>query len=365
MLSNIITTEAELNDLMLLCQKQSWLAVDFEFHRRSTYYSKLCLIQLATLEWTAVVDVLAEDIQDRIADFLQNLAQCQQLVFYSPSQDFEIWQNLTDSVPDRSFDVQVAMALLGKGVQIGFSKAVELCLQVKMDKAHQQSDWRIRPLSSEQLNYAVQDAEQLARLYQYVLQHLSPEALQAVAEEMQETCRQFMTVKPKEQLWWRLSRKAYEATLKTQLKLQGLAIWREQQAMLLNKARTRILPDDVLIFFAQAPNLDPIKHYKYLKNAQKTSLKQAWQEAEQMTHEQLCLPKAFDRPSDSERAQIKQLQRVLESKGQAIGIKGSEIAGKDVLYHFICDPERSKLSSGWRRFVLGEDFFRRGKIDPS
>ncbi len=365
MLNNIITTEAELNDLLLLCQEQSWLAVDFEFHRRSTYYSKLCLIQIATLEWTAVVDVLAEDIQDHIAEFLQNLTLCQQLVFFSPSQDFEIWQNLTDSVPDRSFDVQVAMILLGKGVQIGFSKAVELCLQVKMDKAHQQSDWRIRPLSSEQINYAVQDAKQLARLYQYVLQHLSPEALQAVAEEMQEVCRQFMTVTPKEQLWWKLSRESYEATPRTQLKLQVLAIWRDQQAKLLNQAPSRILRTKALIFFAQASNSEPIKHYWYLDNAQKSSLKQAWQEAEQMSHEQLCLPKAFDRPTDSERAQIKQLQRVLESKGQAIGLKGSEIAGKEVLYHFICDPERSKLSSGWRRFVLGEDFFRRGKIDPS
>ena len=140
-----ITTTAELKAFCDKVRGQSFVAVDTEFMRETTYWPKLCLIQAAAPSAEATIDPLSEDID--LEPFLEILRDEKILkVFHAARQDVEIFNNL-QAMPKPLFDTQVAGMAAGFGEQIAYDALVRQMLRVDIDKSSRFTDWARRALS--------------------------------------------------------------------------------------------------------------------------------------------------------------------------------------------------------------------------
>lgn len=234
-------------DLETFCQKlntQEFVCVDFEFLREHSYFAKLCLIQIASITESAIIDPLAEDINlQSFFDLMQN--QSLTKVFHSSRQDIEIVYNLSGKTPQPLFDTQIAAQAAGFGEASSYESLVEHILHISLDKSSRLSDWSRRPLSETQLNYALSDVTHLVNIYQYLKSWLENEnRLDWIAEEMQAlTDENLYKINPYD-LWQKMRHRSHNALFLTTLR--ELAAWREQRAISRNVPRQSFLKDAVL-----------------------------------------------------------------------------------------------------------------------
>ena len=136
-------------DLAAACSRLSqhpFVTVDTEFMRETTYYPKLCLIQMATPDEGLLVDPLAPGID--LTPFLDLMADERVIkVFHSARQDLEIVWNMGGIVPHPLFDTQVAAMVCGYGNSVSYEQLVNDLAKARVDKSSRFTDWSRRPLS--------------------------------------------------------------------------------------------------------------------------------------------------------------------------------------------------------------------------
>ncbi len=358
-----ITTDSTFPSLLKTCMECKWVSIDMEFYRRTTYYPQLCLIQIASPNFVEMIDVLACD-KKTLNDFLRALAEHPLLVFYSPDQDLEIWKLWTGSTPNNVFDVQVAMTMLGFGLQVGFSKAVESCLGIRLDKSQQKTDWRCRPLSQKQLDYAEKDATNLADLYDFCVQRMDASMQSAVIEESLVNAQRILKNREEKTLWW-LLKAAQSVPKKNQRILQELAIWREQCAQQSNKARQHFIRDEMLINIAMndfdiATLTRLVKHPEYAKTCY-----EAWFRGKHGRIDELLEKVIPYTMTSREKATINAVKKFIKPYAQELNIQVKDVAGNKTLLAFMRNAEKCPLFIGWRYWLVGRELRAYAKIQQA
>ena len=128
-----ITTTAELQAFCDRIADAPFIAVDTEFMRETTYWPRLCLIQVGCPEGNAVIDPLAEGLD--LAPLLAVLADpAVEKVFHAARQDVEIFHNL-GAIPEPLFDTQIAGMAAGFGEQVAYDALARKILKVELDKS--------------------------------------------------------------------------------------------------------------------------------------------------------------------------------------------------------------------------------------
>lgn len=226
-----------------------FVCIDTEFMRESTFYSILCLVQVATTEDEAIIDPLADGIDlSPLNEIL--LDEGITKVLHAARQDMEIFYRICGAVPKPIFDTQIAGMALGLGDSAGYGALVKARLEINLDKGARFTDWSRRPLSEKQLSYALADVTHLRDLYPDVLTELEEKGrLSWVMEEMAQHMDESLYTFEPEQAWQRLklrgNKKQYLAALK------AAAAWRERQAIKKDVPRRRVLKDDAMYDLAQ------------------------------------------------------------------------------------------------------------------
>lgn len=235
------------NDLETACQRLaegSFICVDTEFHRETTYWPELCLIQASCENYEVIIDPMAEDLD--IGPFLHLLADTSRpKVFHAARQDLEIFNRLLGTPPAPVFDTQIAAMALGIGDSISYDNLIQRILKRRIDKSSQFTDWKRRPLTEKQLVYALGDVTHLRDVYVKMLQRLEDQnRLDWVQAEMAELTDPALYDVSPENAWKRLKlrkpQKEYAAIF------ASVAAWREEKAQAINKPRRRILKDDAI-----------------------------------------------------------------------------------------------------------------------
>ena len=249
----ITTTEA----LESFCERLSgepFVAVDTEFMRETTYWPKLCLVQVAGAGEAHAIDPLAEDLSlEPLLRLLANTTVTK--VFHAARQDVEIFHNL-GVIPQPLFDTQVAAMAAGFGDQVSYDGLVRQMLKKDIDKGSRFTDWARRPLSDSQLSYALGDVVYLARLYPLLLARLEREGRLAwVSEEMAGLANPMLYDVTPENAWKRLKPRRHSAKYLAAFK--ATAVWREKTAQLRDQPRGRILKDEAIDEIATQLPLDP------------------------------------------------------------------------------------------------------------
>jgi ribonuclease D len=161
---NVITNGDGLAEFCAAIANEPFIALDTEFLRENTYWPKLCLIQAAAEGVEAVIDPLAPGID--LAPFYAVLADPAVLkVFHAARQDLEIFFKAMTTMPAPVFDTQIGAMACGYGESIAYDALVAGELKRRIDKSHRFTDWSRRPLSPDQLAYALADVTHLRDLH--------------------------------------------------------------------------------------------------------------------------------------------------------------------------------------------------------
>ena len=240
----LITGSAELESLCRKFARRNFVGVDTEFLRRSTYRAKLCLVQLASGNDAAAIDVLAPGI-DLAPLYELMLNRRVTKVFHSASQDLELFHLILGEVPQPIFDTQIAAMVCGYGEQPSYAKMVEEVEGIELQKSDQRSDWSRRPLTASQVEYAVQDVAYLEPIYRLLSKRLKKSGREEwVASEMAPlTDKDTYRSEPRD-AWLRISLR--RPSPKALAVLREVATWREMTADRLDLPRTWIMKDSVL-----------------------------------------------------------------------------------------------------------------------
>jgi ribonuclease D len=249
-LMNVITSTAALAAACERLVRHPYVTVDTEFMRETTYYPKLCLLQVASIEEALIIDPLAQSLD--LEPFFALLRDERVVkVFHAARQDIEIFWHMARTIPRPLFDTQVAAMVCGYGDQVGYEQLANDLGKAKIDKTQRFTDWSRRPLSEAQLSYAQADVTHLRAVYEALSAQLAASGRETwLAEDMAvlEAPTTYET-KP-EDAWQRLA-----ARLKKQRDLGILievAAWRERDAQKRDVPRQRILRDDAVMEVVQA-----------------------------------------------------------------------------------------------------------------
>jgi len=241
---NLITTTA---DLAAACERMSrhtFVTVDTEFLRETTYYPLLCVAQIATSDEAVVIDALAQDLD--LAPFFELMANESVLkVFHAARQDIEIVWHQAKLVPRPIFDTQVAAMVLGYGDSISYDQLVQRITGDVIDKSNRFTDWSRRPLSAAQVSYAISDVTHLREVFLSLSADLQSRGRSEwVGEEMEVLTSPDTYRADPESAWERLKtrvRKPRELSV-----LMEVAAWREREAQSRDVPRGRVLKDEAI-----------------------------------------------------------------------------------------------------------------------
>ncbi|PHY12515.1 ribonuclease D [Caulobacter sp. B11] len=365
-----ITTTAALAEFCNELKGQPFIAVDTEFMRETTYWPKLCLIQVASPDSEACIDPLADGLDlEPLLELLRDTSILK--VFHAARQDVEIFNNL-NAMPTPLFDTQVAGMAAGFGEQIAYDALVRQMLKIELDKSSRFTDWARRPLSDAQLTYAIADVTHLATLFPMLRERLEKAGrLPWVEEEMKALCDPAAYDVDPEKAWRRLRPR------KTQPKylavFKSVAAWRERTAQTRDQPRGRILKDEAIDELAtQAPT--SLEGLNTLRGVPKgfggskfgpdllAAIKAALADPEGYAP---VLDKAGPPPPASAGAVVELLKVLLKARAEEAGVASKLIATVSDLEKIAADDEANTPALvGWRREAFGADALKikRGEL---
>ncbi|MBL1141541.1 MAG: ribonuclease D [Proteobacteria bacterium] len=246
---SLIDNEESLSKLCNQLGNAAWLAVDTEFERVSTYYPELCLVQISNGITHAVIDPLAIKNMEPLYDLLYQQSIIK--VLHSAHQDLELLFNIKGSIPTPLFDTQIAAPLFGYAQGIGYGNLVKEVLEIELDKGHARTDWKKRPLSKDQLRYAVDDAVYLGKIYDVFKEKINKvENLHDFNAQINKLAKP-ETYQPDPATMWKKIFAAKRLKGKQQIIVKQLAAWREITARERNRPRKWILADHAMIEMAK------------------------------------------------------------------------------------------------------------------
>jgi ribonuclease D len=238
------------------CQRildESLIAFDTEFVAEDSYKPELCLLQVATRNHLAIIDTLACGPVDEFWEILATPGR--DVVVHAGREELLFCHRAIDKTIPKLFDIQIAAAFLGAEYPASYGNLVLRYTGHQLDKQETRSDWRRRPLSQRQLNYAAQDVTHLPGIFDDLTNKLAKkDRLKWAEEEMAERQSTLLEVELAES-WYRLGGVQGLST-RSQAIARRLWIWRENKAQESNKPARRVLRDDLLIELAKRGSSD-------------------------------------------------------------------------------------------------------------
>ena len=356
----LVKTGPELEQLCQQLREVTWLALDTEFHRENSYYPQLCLLQIACEEVVACIDPLQLPTIDPLLEILY--APQIVKVFHACRQDQESFYHLRGKPLAPIFDTQIAAPLLGYADQIGYAALAQKTLGITLDKSMTRTDWRQRPLSRQQLDYAANDVIYLGKMYQLFSTTLQRQCrLDWLNEDFARLCAAESYANPPATAWQRI--KSAQGLNDRQLAvLQALAGWRESAARKENRPRNWLLNDALLLTIARGLPQQPAdllalshEHQRRLKHYGVQILSTIKQG---LTTPSPALPShlyPFRRLDPAEELLLKQLQERLHQHCADQAIDDKAVAGRRELTRLIRGEKDLKILQGWRKKLIGEE----------
>jgi ribonuclease D len=248
---NIITTTDDLSALCARLAGAPFITVDTEFMRESTYWPKLCLVQIAGPDEAAAIDPLAPGLSlEPLLAMMRNRDQLK--VFHAARQDLEIFYHLMGEVPAPIFDTQVAAMVCGFGEQVGYETLVNTLAGATIDKTSRFTDWSKRPLTERQVTYALSDVTHLRTIYKKLVARIAKSQRDSwLGEEMAILAEPKTYLVEPQEAWMRL--KTRSTNPKFLAALRAVTAWREIEARARDIPRSRILRDEALLEIAGDP----------------------------------------------------------------------------------------------------------------
>lgn len=358
--SRYVDSQKALDELLEELKGSTVLAIDTEFLREKTYYAKLCLIQVNNGYVQAIIDPLRvknlKPLQSILTD--ENCVK----VFHSGSQDVDILFHEVGVIPTPLFDTQMAAALMGFPLQVGYGPLVHAMCGVKLAKADSYTDWSRRPLTTNQLKYALDDVVYLPTMYQEMHDKLVKQGrLSWLDEDFAHLADPNRYENDPREMWHKVKR--VSSLNRPQLAIaREVAAWREKEAMRRNMPRKWVLPDEALVDICRkAPKtIDRLLEVRGLSS--KLNVKAARQVLEAVKAGKACpqedYPMLGKHPSGEPEISgaVDLLATVVDVRAKENGVAVPVLASRDELSR-LARGHRSDCGvlKGWRYEMVGRE----------
>lgn len=355
---SLITSTESLAETCRRLAQHPFVTVDTEFLRETTFWPRVCVIQMASDDEAVAVDAMADGLD--LTPFFDLMADPKVVkVFHAARQDLEIIWHLAKMVPSPLFDTQVAAMVCGFGDQVAYGELAQSICKVTLDKSSRFTDWSRRPLSDAQIEYALADVTWLRDIYRALVAKLQKSGRMSwLADEMGTLCSPATYEQHPENAWERFRHRARKP--RDLAILMEIAAWREREAQTKDVPRSRVLKDDILIEIALAAPKTP----EALGNlrAFPRGMERSRAGAEILTaverglaRDPKSLPKIErDRRPNGGGATVELLKVLLRQVSERHGVAAKMIATVDDLEAIAAD-DRAKVPalSGWRHELFG------------
>ena len=367
-----MTLIADTQELAAVCSRLArhpFVTVDTEFLRETTFWPKVCVIQIASPNEAFAIDALAEGLD--LAPFFALMADTNVVkVFHAARQDIEIMWNLAQMIPAPLFDTQVAAMVCGYGDQVSYGDLANQICRVTLDKSSRFTDWSRRPLSDAQVEYAIADVTWLRDIYLFLKSKLEKSGrIEWLADEMT-TLTSISTYEQKpENAWERLKGRARKP--RDLAVLMEIAAWREHEAQTRDVPRSRVLKDDVMIEIALAAPRDAaalanLRAFPRGMEKSKAGAEILAAIERGLARDPKSLPKLErDRRPQRDSATVELLKVLLRQVAEKHGVAAKMVATVDDLEAIAGSDEADVAAlTGWRRNLFGEKalLLKRGRL---
>ena len=336
---------------------------DTEFVSEDTFQSELCLIQVATRDKTAIIDTLA--VPD-ISCFWDLLTESDRpVIAHASREEFVFCFRATGKKIKSLFDIQVAAGMLGMEYPAAYGTLVSKIVGKTIDKGETRTDWRRRPLTRSQLDYAAQDVVHLHRIYDQFVSELNKyDRLPWLEDEMrrrQDDLVENLTGKA----WRKLSGLSNLAAKNLNI-ARELWKWREGVAERNNRPARRVLRDDLLVEIAKRGRAETSR-IKSLRGMERRDFSQHIDAISRCVQSALKIPKS-DWPTQKKHKSLPQvnllgqylaaaLSTICRDAKIASGIVGSVQDVRSWIVYKLYGKKNGEvptLAKGWRAEIIGK-----------
>lgn len=350
-----VNSEDTLAELITALKPVGELCFDTEFHRERTYYPQLALLQVAWDGGIALVDPLAVDIRP----LGPTLAGEATVVAHAAGQDLEVLDRACGVVPVDLFDTQVAAGFLGFSTP-SLATLAERMLRLHLPKGDRLTDWRQRPLTPAQLEYAASDVAHLLPLADLIRSQLRAAGrLEWATQECKRLYAEARAPQLPETAWWKI-KEVRHLRGRSRAVAQEVAAWRERTAARVDRPVRTVLPDLGVLAIANHPpsNVDGLRGLRGMegrvpKGEAGVGLLAAVQRGLALPNEALRAP-----PTDEvERGMRPAANLVSAWIGQLardLRIDATLLATRSDLHALLRGDPDARLAEGWRRDLVGD-----------
>ncbi len=361
-----ITTTEDLAAYCAIAKTQPFVTIDTEFLRERTYWSKLCLIQMALPGAGEAVLIDPIDGDKMSMEPLYDLFRHESTVkvFHAARQDLEIFFVEGNVFPSPLFDTQIAAMVCGFGEQVGYETLVKKIARADLDKTSRFTDWSRRPLSDAQREYALADVTHLRVIYEFLAAQLKKnDRSEWVAEELAVlTDPATYTVIP-DDAWQRIKTRTTSGRFLAVVK--ALARFREAYAQGQNVPRSRVMKDDALLELASTrpTTAEELGRSRLLmREGRKPEIAEgilaAVKEGLEMKPEDIPRVETSRDQMQVNPALADLLRVLLKAKSESLGVAPRLIASSGDLDLIAAGDRTTPALTGWRLEAFGDDALR-------
>ena len=363
----LMRTTAELTAACEKARAAGVLALDTEFVWRCTYHPQLSLVQMGCgVEDSWALDVLTGVDTTALKSVIEDAGVVK--ILHDAHQDLTHLHHYTGAVPRNVFDTQVAAAFTGFGSGAGLQKLLFEAINVGLAKTETLTNWMQRPLTAQQMEYALDDVRYLPELRAALLAKADEYGTRSWLEEEMAKMNEpalYNDMEPSE-AWKKIKLHRTELDGRGRAILRAVAALREEMAREWKKPRAWCGEDGSLVDMAAKGEVGKLRHR--LNHGQGATLEGKYAEAIRAAKD---LPEE-EWPEDPHPHYIAEVKSAagealewLETKAEELHVSAAAIATRAMVTAFVDDvtDETNPLASGWRYEVVGREMAEKFGVD--
>ncbi len=369
-----IESETELEKLVHRARKTDAVALDTEFIWERTYYPRLGLIQMALSDEDCyLIDPLAIKNLQPLGKLLSDRGVSK--IFHDAPQDLAILQRATGATPQNIFDTRLAAGFSNLPATLSLLNLVKELLDITLSKEETRTNWLQRPLSDEQIQYALDDVRYLRAVRILLLTRIiGPKIKSWLQEELNLLNNPASYSGPPDNDRYLRIRGNNHIDRQGSAILKNLSTWREGVARKLDRPRGHIIKDTVLVEIARQKPASPLELTQKTELPAKAAAKYGKTLAAIVTttlaQKESTYPESHQaiRLSKNDSDSMEKLTNLITLKSELLGIAPGLVGNTAELKRLVKTlnttqkeaPEQLRQTDGWRKYFL-EDFFRQNR----
>ena len=366
-----ISSAAALDTFVESIRTAPCVAFDTEFVSEDRFRPQLCLIQVACGDRLALIDPLLVENTEPFWELISTPGRI--VLAHAAREEIRFCYRYSGKPIAGLFDIQLAAGFIGLEYPISLGNLVLRLLGKSLPKGETRTNWRNRPLTTSQLEYALNDVTELEPLYQILVEQIEQSGRSTWLAEETDSLQTTVVDYEEAERWRRVS--GCSGLNPRQLEtVRQLWLWRESRARTLDQPARRILRDDLIIELARRQSAS-IDHIRNIRGMERRGIASQYREISQAIDKALKTPEADlpRRPRSSRIAVAPMLNQFLSTAiacvcrqhGISPAIVGNSDDVRELLAYELSTSEESRgrkgeqlpnLLRGWRGEVVGRSF---------